>query len=31
MPQDGAEEDVPNQAPNQTVASLKIVPEQKIK
>jgi hypothetical protein len=31
MPQDGAEEDVPNQAPDQTVASLKIVPEQKIK
>jgi hypothetical protein len=31
MPQDGAEEDVSNQAPDQTVASLKIVPEQKIK
>ncbi len=31
MPQDGAEDDVPNQAPDQTVASLKIVPEQKIK
>jgi hypothetical protein len=31
MPQDGAEEDVPNQAPDRTVASLKIVPEQKIK
>ena len=31
MPQDGAEEDVPNHAPDQTVASLKIVPEQKIK
>jgi hypothetical protein len=31
MPQDGAEDDVPNQAPDQTVASLKIVPEQKTK
>jgi hypothetical protein len=31
MPQDGAEVDVPNQAPDQTVASLNIVPEQKIK
>jgi hypothetical protein len=31
MPQDGAEVDVPNQVPDQTVASLKIVPEQKIK
>jgi hypothetical protein len=31
MPQDGAEVDVPNQDPDQTVASLKIVPEQKIK
>ena len=31
MPQDGAEDDVPNQAPDQTIASLKIVPEQKIK
>ena len=31
MPQDGAEDDVPNQAPDQTVASLNIVPEQKIK
>ncbi|MFZ4118835.1 MAG: DUF3306 domain-containing protein [Polynucleobacter sp.] len=30
MPQDGAEDDVPNQAPDQTVASLNIVPEQKI-
>jgi hypothetical protein len=31
MPQDGAEVDVPNEASDQTVASLKIVPEQKIK
>jgi hypothetical protein len=31
MPQDGAEVDVPTEAPDQTVASLKIVPEQKIK
>jgi hypothetical protein len=31
MPQDGAEVDVPNQDPDQTVASLNIVPEQKIK
>ena len=31
MPQDGAEEDVSNQAPDQTVAPLKIVPEHKIK
>jgi hypothetical protein len=31
MPQDGAEVDVPKDAPDQTVASLKIVPEQKIK
>jgi hypothetical protein len=31
MPQDGAEVDVPSEAPDQTVASLKIVPEQKIK
>ena len=31
MPQDGAEDDVPKEAPDQTVASLKIVPEQKIK
>ena len=31
MPQDGAELDVPKDAPDQTVASLKIVPEQKIK
>jgi len=31
MPQDGAEDDVPTEAPDQTVASLKIVPEQKIK
>jgi hypothetical protein len=31
MPQDGVEVDVSNQAPDQTVASLKIVPEQKIK
>ena len=30
MPQDGDEVDVPNQAPDQTVASLNIVPEQKI-
>jgi hypothetical protein len=30
MPQDGAEVDVPNPDPDQTVASLKIVPEQKI-
>jgi hypothetical protein len=31
MPQDEAEVDVPTEAPDQTVASLKIVPEQKIK
>ena len=31
MPQDGGEVDVPNQAPDQTVASLNSVPEQKIK
>jgi hypothetical protein len=31
MPQDGAEVDVPKDVPDQTVASLKIVPEQKIK
>ncbi len=31
MPQDGDEVGVPNQDPDQTVASLKIVPEQKIK
>ena len=31
MPRDGAEDDVPMEAPDQTVASLKIVPEQKIK
>jgi hypothetical protein len=31
MPQDEAEVDVPNPDPDQTVASLKIVPEQKIK
>ena len=31
MPQDGVEVDVSNQAPDQTVASLKIVPEKKIK
>jgi hypothetical protein len=31
MPQDQAEVDVPTEAPDQTVASLKIVPEQKIK
>jgi hypothetical protein len=31
MPQDSAEIDVPTQDPDQTVASLKIVPEQKIK
>ena len=31
MPLDGAEDDVPKEAPDQTVASLKIVPEQKIK
>ena len=31
MPQDGDEVDVPNQDPDQTLASLNIVPEQKIK
>lgn len=31
MPQDGVEVDVPTEAPDQAVASLKIVPEQKIK
>jgi hypothetical protein len=31
MPQDGAQVDVPMEAPDQTVASLNIVPEQKIK
>jgi hypothetical protein len=31
MPQDGVEVDVHTEAPDQTVASLKIVPEQKIK
>jgi hypothetical protein len=31
MPQDGAEDDVPKEDPDQTVASLNIVPEQKIK
>jgi hypothetical protein len=31
MPQDGAEVDVPKDAPDQTVVSLKIMPEQKIK
>jgi hypothetical protein len=31
MPQDGAEDDVPKEDPDQTVASLNFVPEQKIK
>jgi len=31
MPKDGAEVDVPNQSPDQTIASLNIAPEQKIK